>query len=311
MSESTTHAEPEPGGVIRNVAVLDLTANTRPEELAHIRRIEDVAVVLVRESAASALTRIDLVDVASVVQIPEHGMARVHTGTVTLSGESFADESAKDDVLVVTGTLVATTPVRRVVLAGIIVTGIVLAPEGSDALGTALTRLTGSFTTFPYREGQHIEQRAGNVEVHGATLANRHGTPDDVLLVSGILTVEGEVGEVGYGRIVVAGALIAPRAARDVLEPRLNVPAAVWYTGRPIVFTGPQTIGRTFFQLVEEPATLVFAGPVRIDADVSLDDVRAKVAAVYTLGPLEAPKDVLALFQIRGELLGPVKATEA
>lgn len=311
MSEDTRRLEPGAGGVIRNVAVLDLTASTRAEELAHIRRIEDVAVILVRESAASALTRLDLVDVASVVQIPEHGVARVHTGTVTMSGEAFADESATDDVLVVTGTLVATTPVRRVVLAGIVVTGIVLAPEGSDALGTALTRLTGSFATFPYREGQHIDQRSGNVAMHGATLANRQGTPDDVLLVSGVLTVEGEVGEVGYGRIVVAGPLIAPRSAQDLLESRVNAQATVWYTGDPKVFTGPQTLGRTFFQLVEEPVTLVFSGPVRIDPDVTLDDVRAKVAAVYVLGPLEAPKDVLALFQIRGQLLGPVRATEA
>jgi hypothetical protein len=311
MSENITPTEPGPGGVIRNVALLDLTASTRPEELAHIRRIEDVAVILVRESAAPALTRVDLVDVASVVQIPEHGAARVHTGTVVLSGEAFADENAKEDVLVVTGTLVATTPVHKVALAGVIVTGIVLAPEGSDALGTALTRLTGSFATFPYREGQHIDQRSGNVAVHGATLANRQGTPDDVLLVSGSLTVEGEVGEVGYSRIVVAGPLIAPRSAQDVLEPHVNAQSAVWYTGRPKVFTGPQTISRTFFQLAEEPLTLVFAGPVRIDADVSLDDVRDKVAGVYVIGPLEAPKDVLALFQIRGEILGPVKATEA
>jgi len=310
MSEGTTHAEPGPGGVIRDVAVLDLTATTHPEELAHIRRIEDVAVVLVRESAASALTRIDLVDVANIVQVPEGGRARLYTGTAVIDADTMADESATHDILVVTGTLIATTPIHHVSLAGIIVTGTVLAPEGSDALRSAIMRLTGTYSTFPYREGQNIEHRSGSVAVDGATLANPHGTADDVLLVSGTLTVTGEVGDVGYGRVVAAGPLIAPRSSRAVLEPYVSSPSVVWYTAPPKVFFGSQTLSRIFFELLEEPVTLILWGSTTVDADVTLDDVRHKVAAVYSQGSLKAPKDVLALFQVRGELSGSSKALD-
>lgn len=305
MTDASAHPEPDSRGVIRDVAVLDLTASTRPEELAHIRRIEDVAVILVRESAAPALTRIDLSDVASVVQVPERGTPRVHTGTLVLTGAAFADERNKDDVLVVTGTLIATEPVRRVALAGVIVTGTVLAPEGSEALAAALTRLTGSFDTFPYREGQRIEHRSGNLEVGAAGLANREGTPHDVLLVSGVLTVRGEISGIGYERIVVSGTLIAPRAAQDLLEPRVSANSTVWYTAPPKVFSGTTTLSRAFFQLLEEPVTLILHGTTNIDRDVTLDDVKPAVAAVYSHGTLTAPRDVLSLFQVRdGRLSG-------
>ncbi len=305
MSEATTVPEPDARGVIQDVAVLDLTASTRPEELAHIRRIEDVAVILVRESAASALTRIDMSDVASVVQVPEHGIPRVHTGTLVLTGEAFADEKNKDDVLVVTGTLIATEPVRRVALAGVIVTGTVLAPEGSEALAAALTRLTGTFDTFPYREGQRIEHRSGNIEIGASGLANRGGTPHDVLLVSGVLTVRGEISDIGYERIVVAGSLVAPRQNQDLLEPRVTANSTVWYTAPPKSFSGTTTLSKAFFQLLDEPVTLILHGTTTIDPDVTLDDVKPAVAAVYSHGTLRAPKDVLSLFQVReGRLSG-------
>jgi len=312
MNEATAAPEPDSRGVIRDVAVLDLTASTRPEELAHIRRIEDVATILVRESAAPALTRMDLNDVASIVQVPDHGVPRVHTGTLLLTGEAFADERNKDDVLVVTGTLVATEPVRRVALAGIIVTGTVLAPEGSEALAAALTRLTGTFDTFPYREGQRIQHRSGNIEIGASGLANRDGTPNDVLLVSGALTVRDDVSEIGYERIVVAGSLVAPRAKQDLLEPRVSANSTVWYTAPPKVFSGTTTLSRAFFQLLEEPVTLILHGTTTIDSDVTLEDVKQAVAAVYSHGTLKAPKDVLSLFQVReGRLTGTTKPWDA
>ncbi|MGH7910426.1 MAG: hypothetical protein ACREOV_01755, partial [Candidatus Dormibacteraceae bacterium] len=60
MTDLTGTPQPSSGGVIRDVAVLDLTSSARPEELQHLKRIEDVAVILVRESAAAALTHVDL-----------------------------------------------------------------------------------------------------------------------------------------------------------------------------------------------------------------------------------------------------------
>lgn len=311
MTEENAAPAPDREGVIRDVAVLDLTGSTRPEDLAHIRRIHDVAVILIRESAATALTRIDMNDVANVVQVPDHGIPRVHTGSLVMTGSSFADEAAKDDVLVVTGSLIVTEPVQKVALAGLIVTGSVLAPEGSEALAGALTRLTGSYSTFPYRQGQQIHERTGTVELGAAALANPGGTPDDILLVSGTLTVRDEITELGYARVVVAGALVAPMAVQGLLEPRLSARSAVWYTAPPKLFVGTTTLSRTFFQLLDEPVTLVLLGSVDIDQDVTLDDVKPVVAAVYSTGTLRAPRDVLSLFQVReGRLSGSTTTWE-
>ncbi|MGH7910984.1 MAG: hypothetical protein ACREOV_04640, partial [Candidatus Dormibacteraceae bacterium] len=254
----------------------------------------------------------DLEDVASVVTVPDGGQARVHTGVLVLDGDAFADQNNEGDVLVVTGSLIAITPVRHVAFAGMVVTGTVLAPEGSEAaLGAGMTRLTGSFNTFPYREGQRVEHRSGDLDLRGAALANRQGTPDDVLLVSGNLTMTGEVADIGYARLVVAGTLIAPATMQDALEPYLSAQSALWYVAPPKVFKGSQTISRAFFQLLEEPVTLVLIGAIEIDADVTLDDVRPNIAAVFSRGALRAPRDVLGLFQVRGDLAGAVKAMDA
>lgn len=299
------------GGVVRDVAVLDLTAATRPEELEHLRRIQDVAAVLVRESAAVALTRIEVADVASVVAIPDGGRAHVHTGSLVLGGDAFADERVKHDFLVVTGSLVVTTPVREVAYAGIVVTGSMIVPEGSEAtLGSVVSRVTGSFSTFPLRDGERVVHRDGDVRLQGAALANPTGTHEDVLLVTGTLTVTGEVESMGFARVIVVGALLAPAAFRDILEPWVTASSTLWYTQAPKLLSGSQDVGRTFFQLLEGPAALAFLGSTRIDPDVTLDDVLPKVSEVFVTGSLHAPREVLALFQARGEISGSVEALD-
>lgn len=288
------------GGVIRDVAVLDLTASRRPEELRHITRVEHVAVVLVRESAASALTGIDMHGVANVVVVPGDGHVRVHTGTFVTSGEGLAEVGAEQDMLVVTGTLLITTPVARVGYRGLVVTGSVVAPEGSEtALANGLTRLTGTIIYFPYRQGQRIETRSGNVEMRGRALANQGGSSDDLLLVTGLLTVTGEVPTVGYERVVVAGVLAAPRASQDELEPIVVATSTFWYTWTPKLLNGSQTLSRGFFELLDEPASLLLNGSFEIDDDVPLELAKEKVAEVALNGSLRAPKGLVGLFQVR------------
>ncbi|MFZ0215855.1 MAG: hypothetical protein WAM30_07910 [Candidatus Dormiibacterota bacterium] len=289
-----------PGGVIHDVAVLDLTASHSPDELRHITRIEDVAVVLVRESAASALNAIDMNDVASVVVVPGEGAARVHTGTYVTTGEGLAEEGVEHDMLVVTGTMLVTTPVRHVALQGIVVTGRVIAPQGSEtALATGLTRITGSVDYFPFREGQRIELRAGSAELRGQALANQGGSASDLLLVSGALTITGDVPTVGYECIVVTGSLAAPAAAQDVLEPVVHASSTLWYTGKPMRFNGKQTFSRGFFELLDEPVTLLLNGSFEIDDDVPLELAKTAVAGVALNGRLTASKALASLFQVR------------
>ena len=289
-----------PGGVVENVAVLDLTGSSSPDELRHIRRIQDVAVVLVRESAAAGLTATDMHDVAKVVTVPAEGRVRIHTGALTVSGEGLAEPQAGEEVLIVTGTLVITSVVQRVAFSRVLVTGRVLAPTGSEtALATGLTDVTGSVSYFPYREGQRIEVRDGGAELSAAGLADRNGSEDDLLLVTGSLTITGEISTVGYERIVVAGQLIAPKEARDVLEPITFASGTVWYAGKLQAFNGKQTFSRLYFELLDEPVTLVLNGSYVIDDDVTLEVAKEKVAGIVLNGSLRAPKDLVALFQMR------------
>ncbi|HEV8373746.1 MAG TPA: hypothetical protein VGR68_11130, partial [Actinomycetota bacterium] len=58
-------------GVIRDVAMLDLTPMTKAEDLAGITRISDVAIVLVPESLMPAAVAIPMDDVAMVIPVPD------------------------------------------------------------------------------------------------------------------------------------------------------------------------------------------------------------------------------------------------
>jgi hypothetical protein len=101
-------------GEIKDVAMLDLTALTSAEELAGITRISDVAAVLVPESLMPAVVGIPMDDVAMVVPVPDGVEVRSHTGALVMGGEALAGPAVENATLVVTGTLILTSPVERV-----------------------------------------------------------------------------------------------------------------------------------------------------------------------------------------------------
>jgi hypothetical protein len=101
-------------GVIQDVAVLDLTPMTSAEDLAGITRISDVAIVLVPESLMPAVVGIPMDDVAMLVPVPAGVQVREHTGASVMGGEALADPGAENAALIVTGTLILTSPVPRV-----------------------------------------------------------------------------------------------------------------------------------------------------------------------------------------------------
>ena len=70
--------------------------------------------------------------------------------------------------LLVTGTLILTSPVHKVAYRQVIVMGLVLAPHGSEsALGAGLTRVTGSVDYYPYAEGQEVKVSTGQLRADG------------------------------------------------------------------------------------------------------------------------------------------------
>jgi hypothetical protein len=129
-------------GGISNVGILDLTGMKSTEELAGIGSISRVGVVLVPESLMSGLLAVPMEEVGAIVPVPTGENVKLVTGQMKTTGEALAD-AGREDVLVVAGQLLVTTPVERVGYSEMIVAGQVYAPEGSEgALTAGISRLT-------------------------------------------------------------------------------------------------------------------------------------------------------------------------
>lgn len=291
--------EQVPTGVIENTAMLDLTSLRAPEDLAGIARIENVALVLVPESLAGTLTRVPTRNVASIMPVPDGARVRTLTGAVVLGGDALADPENENDVLVVTGTLALSSPVEKVTYRQLVVTGMVVAPYGSEGpLGAGLTRLTGSVQYYQHVEGQRFRTWSGQTQLSGQTLANEQGNPADVLFVTGQTVVTGPVEHVGFQQIVAAGQMLAPRESESVIGPRLTIDGqVVWYGGNPRFFLGEQHFGRGFFELLDEPMAMALIGRISIDDDVPPALLKEKVADILLVGSIEAPKEVVPVLQ--------------
>jgi hypothetical protein len=94
--------------VLSDQPVADFSHLTAPEHLAAISRIENVALVIVPESLAAAYTAIPSSGVAATIYVPDGANVRVHTGALVVGGDGIG---AADDVLIITGMLIITSPV--------------------------------------------------------------------------------------------------------------------------------------------------------------------------------------------------------
>ena len=166
------------GVVLSDQPVADFSHLTAPEHLAAISRIENVALVIVPESLAAAYTAIPSSGVAATIYVPDGANVRVHTGALVVGGDGIG---AADDVLIITGMLIITSPVTGPVPQRIHVVGSVLAPRGSEAaLGPALAGGTGGVSYYTPADGQDVKVFSGQVRLSGAMLANPAGQADDI-----------------------------------------------------------------------------------------------------------------------------------
>jgi hypothetical protein len=296
MSETDTPTD-RTGRVVKDEAILDLSHLTEPGQLAAISRIEDVAVVIVPESLAAAYATIPTVGVASTLYVPSGVNVRLQTGSLTVGGDGLG---AENDVLVVIGLLLITSPVAGPVPKRIYVVGSVLAPRGSEqVLGQALAGGTGGVSYYQYADGQQVKVLSGQVKLSPAVLANTAGRPDDILVVAGQVVVTGEVASVGYGMTIIAGQLAAPAASRDVLEPAIQTQGQVtWYEGaNPRVFNGSASIGPDFLRLLAAPTALVVLGDLTIEETVTEAALQEKVAGLAVFGDVIAPAGLIGVVQ--------------
>jgi hypothetical protein len=286
-------------GVISHQPLLDLSHLTSPEQLAAITRIERVAVVVVPEALAATYAAIPSSRVACTVFVPPGVRVRVHTGPLSVSGDGLG---GPDDVLVVIGMLVVTSPVTGPLPQRISVVGSVLAPRGSEsALGPVLGGGSGGVSYYRHVEGQDVKLLTGQVKLSSATLANADGQPGDLMVIAGQAIVTGPVSKVGYGQVFVAGQLVAPEASRDALEPRLQVQGqAVWYKSDEVkIIGGDARLGPDYFRLLERPVSLVVLGDLTIAPGVPEALILEKVSDVVLLGDLIAPAALVDALQVR------------
>ena len=308
MSETEPAAD---GVVLRDQPVLDLSHLTSPDQLAGISRIEDVAVVVVPQSLAGAYAAISVSDVAGTIYVPDGANVRMHNGAMVVGGDGLG---AADDVLVVIGMLVITSPVTGPVPQRIYVIGSVLAPRGSEpVLGPALAGGSGGVSYYPHRDDQDVRVLSGQVRLSGAMLANPAGQAGDILVTAGQVAVTGEVSTLGYRLVMVAGQFAAPAASRDAIEPFVQIQGqAGWYQGgNPRVFYQDTTLGPDFFRLLNEPVSLVVFGDLTIADGVTEDMVQEKVTGVVLFGDATAPAGIVAVLQVlAGDIFGEIRASD-
>lgn len=298
-------------GVVSDQAVADFSHLTSAEELAAVRRIEGVGAVVVPESLAGAYAAIPTSGVGGIVYVPDGANVRVHVGPLTVGGDGLG---AAEDVLVVVGMLVITSPVTGALPRQISVVGLVLAPTGSEAaLGPALSCVVGGVTYYRHAEGQNIKTLTGQVKLSGAILANPAGQRDDILLVCGQVIVNGPVTTVGYAQVIVAGQMVAPAASREVLEPRIQVLGqSVWYrSDDPRIIAEDASLGPGFFRLLDHPVSLVVLADLSLTTGVTEAMVREKVTDVILLGDITAPADLVPVLQVlTTEAYGTIRADD-
>jgi hypothetical protein len=289
------------GREIRDVALLDLTGAQASAALDGITCIRHVATILVPESLLAKLSSIPMEHVAATVPVPDGARAKSMTGEITLSGEALANVGGKsEDVLIVIGKLILTSPVKQVGYSDVILIGAAFAPTGSEtALGAGLRRMTGRLAYYPYTEGANVRVLSSGA-ISAEALANASGEPTDVLLASGHLVVTSPIQRVGFQRVIAFGPLVVPKDTDPAQLERITTLSGqvVFYTAPPRVFDGKDHFSAAFFELFEAPITLVLHGKYTFDEDVDPGLLREKVAGIVLDGKLVAPRRLVPTLQM-------------
>jgi hypothetical protein len=297
--------------VISNQPVADFSHLTSPAELAPIGRIENVAVVIVPESLAAAYAAIPSANVASTIYVPGGSNVRVHTGVLTAGGDGLG---LADDVLIVVGMLLITSPVTNPVPKRIYVIGSALAPRGSESLlGQALASSSGGVSYYPHAEGQDVKILSGQIKLSGAMLANPAGRPEDILVAVGQVVVTGDVTTVGFRSVVISGQFAAPAASRDTIEPVAHIQGqAAWYEGdSPRVFNADATLTPEFFRALDHPVGLVVFGDLTVASGVTDTMMRERITSIIVFGDATAPPELVGVLQaLTTDVFGDIRASD-
>lgn len=162
---------------------------------------------------------------------------------------------------------------------------IVLVPEdmpdllsGADCMNIA--------AVVPVPAGIRVETRTGQVEISGDSLAA--GNEHTILTLVGQVVVTPEVTQVGYRGVILIGHVLLPKSAERALAGKIinQTGQIVYYEGGTNlrVFMEDVCLTKAFFDLVEEPMTLVLVGDSTFSVDVTPEVLRQKVRSIALVG---------------------------
>ena len=212
--------------------------------------------------------------------------------------EEFAGEIKKMGILDLTGMksaeeLKKTTRIEKV--------GTVLVPE--DLMDTFMNiSMEKVGTIVPVPRDQKYKTRTGQMELSPGMLAS--GDEDIRLILVGQGIMKEPVEEIGYGSLHLSGQFLFPRESQSVLEDSIDYTSGqlMYFSGsNPRIFTGDQKFSATFFEMIEEPMTMILVGTTTFSEDVTPELLQEKVEEIVMVGEMVASEEVISVLQFLAE----------
>jgi hypothetical protein len=160
----------------------------------------------------------------------------------------------------------------------------------SDQLEGSINRIpmnhVGSILTIP--SDMKVKLLTGDLRLGGDFLANASGDPEETLLIVGTLMITSPVQAIGFKTIMLTGELFAPKCCESIVTSAISklIGELYFYAGEARVFTGQDHFTSDFFEYLKQPASLILRGEFRIDLDVTIELLQAKVSEVFLWGDI-------------------------
>ena len=121
-----------------------------------------------------------------------------------------------------------------------------------------------------------------------------------MLLATGSLVVTSPITELGYREVVAIGNVVVPEAVEPALLNRFTsvTGQVLTWSAPPRLFDGKDHFTAGFFELFDQPITLVLDGKYTFDDDVAPELLRRAVAAIVLDGKISAPRRLVPMLQM-------------
>jgi len=222
--------------------------------------------------------------------------------------KEFAGEIKKMGILDLTGMksaeeLKKTTRIEKV--------GTVLVPE--DLMDTFMNiSMEKVGTIVPVPRDQEYKIRTGQMELSPGMLAA--GDEDTRLILVGQGIMKEPVEEIGYGSLYLSGQFLFPRDSQPVLEDSIEHATGqlMYFRGsNPRIFTGEQKFSAAFFEMIEDPMTMILVGTTTFSDDVTAELLQEKVEEIVMVGEMVASEEIISVLQFLAEhCVGELKTHE-